>query len=69
MARLAFDTGGTFTDFALIDDVGILHLHKVLSTPANPAAAVVAGVGELLAATGRAAPPRTICRSWARPRW
>ena len=52
MARLAFDTGGTFTDFALIDDVGILHLHKVLSTPANPAAAVVQGVGELLLRPG-----------------
>jgi len=52
MARLAFDTGGTFTDFALIDDVGTLHLHKVLSTPANPAAAVVQGVGELLVRPG-----------------
>jgi len=52
MARLAFDTGGTFTDFALIDDVGVLHLHKVLSTPANPAAAVVQGVGELLVRPG-----------------
>jgi N-methylhydantoinase A len=49
MARLAFDTGGTFTDFAVIDDAGALHLHKVLSTPANPAEAVVQGVGELLA--------------------
>jgi N-methylhydantoinase A len=48
MARLAFDTGGTFTDFALIDDTGVLHLHKVLSTPTNPADAVVQGVGELL---------------------
>ncbi len=52
MARLAFDTGGTFTDFALVDDVGVLHLHKVLSTPANPADAVVQGVLELLARTG-----------------
>ena len=49
MARLAFDTGGTFTDFAVIDDSGVLHLHKVLSTPANPAEAVVQGVRELLA--------------------
>ncbi len=32
MAKLAFDTGGTFTDFALLDDNGDLHLHKVLST-------------------------------------
>src|SRR5687768_7230844 len=52
MAKLAFDTGGTFTDFALLDDRGELHLHKVLSTPLNPAEAVVQGVGELLAAHG-----------------
>lgn len=48
MAKLAFDTGGTFTDFALLDDRGDLHLHKVLSTPKNPAEAVVQGVSELL---------------------
>ena len=48
MAKLAFDTGGTFTDFALLDDRGELHLHKVLSTPKNPAEAVVQGVTELL---------------------
>ncbi|ANK85626.1 MULTISPECIES: hydantoinase/oxoprolinase family protein [unclassified Rhizobium] len=48
MAKLAFDTGGTFTDFALLDDLGELHLHKVLSTPHNPAEAVVQGVSELL---------------------
>ena len=48
MAKLAFDTGGTFTDFALLDDNGKLHLHKVLSTPKNPAEAVVQGVSELL---------------------
>src|SRR5258708_17200002 len=48
MAKLAFDTGGTFTDFALLDDDGELHLHKVLSTPKNPAEAVVQGATELL---------------------
>ncbi|TAY05564.1 hydantoinase/oxoprolinase family protein [Rhizobium leguminosarum] len=48
MVKLAFDTGGTFTDFALLDDKGDLHLHKVLSTPKNPAEAVVQGVSELL---------------------
>jgi N-methylhydantoinase A len=52
MAKLAFDTGGTFTDFALLDDKGELHLHKVLSTPGNPAEAVVRGVSELLAQFG-----------------
>ncbi|WP_417208560.1 hydantoinase/oxoprolinase family protein [Antarctobacter sp.] len=48
MAKLAFDTGGTFTDFALLDDSGELHLHKVLSTPLNPADAVIQGVSDLL---------------------
>src|SRR5215475_9984640 len=52
MAKLAFDTGGTFTDFALLDDKGELHLHKVLSTPSNPAEAVAQGVSELLAQFG-----------------
>ncbi|MBD2748823.1 hydantoinase/oxoprolinase family protein [Microvirga sp. BT688] len=53
MAKLAFDTGGTFTDFALLDDNGDLHLHKVLSTPKNPAEAVVQGVTELLEQFGQ----------------
>src|ERR1700730_500431 len=48
MAKLAFDTGGTFTDFALLDDDGELHLHKVLSTPGKPAEAMVQGTTELL---------------------
>jgi N-methylhydantoinase A len=48
MAKLAFDTGGTFTDFALLDDAGRIHLHKVLSTPDNPARAVVTGIDDLL---------------------
>lgn len=52
MAKLAFDTGGTFTDFALLDDNGEIHLHKVLSTPLSPAEAVVQGVGELLSEFG-----------------
>ena len=50
--KLAFDTGGTFTDFALLDDAGRLHVHKVLSTPADPALAVLKGVDELLSRAG-----------------
>lgn len=49
MAKLAFDTGGTFTDFAFIGDDGRLLLHKVLSTPDDPARAVIQGIGEILA--------------------
>jgi N-methylhydantoinase A len=47
--KLGFDTGGTFTDFALLDETGRLHVHKVLSTPGDPALAVLKGVDELLA--------------------
>src|SRR5690606_26051803 len=47
--RLGFDTGGTFTDFALFDEsTGSLHVHKVLSTPQDPALAVIKGVRDLL---------------------
>jgi N-methylhydantoinase A len=57
--KLAFDTGGTFTDFAFSDDDGSIHLHKVLSTPDAPARAVLQGVDELLAKVrgGRTARP------------
>ena len=47
--KLAFDTGGTFTDFAFSDDDGTILLHKVLSTPDAPERAVLQGVDELLA--------------------
>jgi len=47
--KLAFDTGGTFTDFAMSQDDGTIHLHKVLSTPDDPARAVLQGIDELLA--------------------
>lgn len=45
--KLAFDTGGTFTDFAMTDDDGSILLHKVLSTPDSPARAVLQGVDDL----------------------
>ena len=38
--RLAADIGGTFTDVALESD-GALHTAKVLTTPTEPAAAVM----------------------------
>ncbi len=47
--RLGVDIGGTFTDFALLDEAtGEISVLKVPSTPAEPAAAVVTGVRELL---------------------
>lgn len=45
---LGVDTGGTFTDFALLDcATGQLRAHKVLSTPENPAAAILQGLEQL----------------------
>lgn len=41
------DTGGTFTDLVAFVD-GEVHTHKVPSTPADPAAAVLLGLHELL---------------------
>jgi N-methylhydantoinase A len=47
--RLGFDIGGTFTDFALYDEVsGELRLGKRLSTPADPSIGALAGVNSLL---------------------
>ena len=42
------DTGGTFTDLVAIVD-GSLRVHKVLSTPDDPAAAVISGLATMLA--------------------
>lgn len=50
--KLAFDTGGTFTDFALLDEQGNVHLHKVRSVPSDPAQAVIQGIDELLDRVG-----------------
>jgi len=44
-ARVGIDTGGTFTDFLVFRD-GRVSAHKVLSTPGNPADAVLAGLHE-----------------------
>ena len=47
--RIGIDVGGTFTDFILTRDGAPPLLHKVLSTPADPSIAVVAGLVELAA--------------------
>ena len=44
---IGIDTGGTFTDFLLLDDEGNLHLHKVLSTPSAPEQAIMQGIADL----------------------
>ncbi len=43
---LGVDTGGTFTDFVLLQD-GRLRVHKVLSTPHAPERAILQGIREL----------------------
>jgi N-methylhydantoinase A/oxoprolinase/acetone carboxylase beta subunit len=45
MIRVGIDTGGTFTDFVFLGPSG-LSIHKVLSTPPNPAEAIVRGLKE-----------------------
>ena len=56
MIRAAFDIGGTFTDFVLsLPEAGRTRTLKVPTTPADPAAAVLAGFERLLAEAGIAA--------------
>ena len=45
--RVAVDTGGTFTDLVVFDEAGI-RVHKVRSTPDDPARAILSGIDELL---------------------
>jgi N-methylhydantoinase A/oxoprolinase/acetone carboxylase beta subunit len=47
--RLAFDIGGTFTDFALLDtETGEIEIHKQLTTPDDPSRASLEGTSTLL---------------------
>ncbi len=46
MRLLGIDTGGTFTDFVYYDGAR-LRIHKVLSTPSDPAATILRGIAEL----------------------
>ena len=53
MMRLAFDIGGTFTDFILNDGAtGTTHVLKVPTTPSDPSKAVIAGLEQLLEMAG-----------------
>ena len=48
--RVGVDIGGTFTDFALFDaEGGRIAVHKQLTTPRDPSAAVLDGVARILA--------------------
>ena len=51
--RVGVDIGGTFTDFAALDEgTGRLVIHKQLTTPDDPARCVLAGLPELMAKAG-----------------
>ena len=51
--RLGFDIGGTFTDFVLVDPAtGALRLHKLLTTPQDPAIGAMEGLRQIVAAHG-----------------
>lgn len=51
--RLGIDTGGTFTDFVLVDDaVGVIATAKRLSDATDPAAAVIEGTAAILESNG-----------------
>ena len=49
--KVGIDTGGTFTDVVMKTNDEI-HTHKILSTPQNPATAVLQGIRELLSMVG-----------------
>ena len=46
MNRIGVDTGGTFTDLVLLQDDG-LRVHKVRSTPDDPARGILEGINDL----------------------
>ncbi|MBI4278512.1 MAG: hydantoinase/oxoprolinase family protein [Armatimonadetes bacterium] len=53
MRRLGVDTGGTFTDFVLLDDeTGVVQVWKHLTTPEDPSIGILKGSAELLAQHG-----------------
>lgn len=54
MIRIAFDIGGTFTDFVLTDSSNARTLSlKVPTTPDDPSVAVLSGINEILQLAGR----------------
>ena len=56
MIAVAFDIGGTFTDFVLLDEtLDTTHVLKIPTTPRDPSVAVIEGLKHVLAQAGRAA--------------
>lgn len=53
--RIGVDVGGTFTDLVAVDDTGALAVHKVPTTPHDPAAGVMEAVARAAKAVGLSA--------------
>jgi N-methylhydantoinase A len=52
-ARIGVDVGGTFTDLVLHDPASdLVHVGKLLTTPEDPSAAIIAGISRMLQETG-----------------
>ncbi len=50
--RIGIDSGGTFTDFAVLHDTGRLECFKLRSNPADPASVILAGIARAAATPG-----------------
>ena len=48
MIKMAVETGGTFTDLIWVGEEGLIHTHKVPSTPVDPSGGVIQGLEEAL---------------------
>ena len=46
---LGIDVGGTFTDFVLLDDVGRVRIHKLLTSTHDQSLAILQGMTDLRA--------------------
>jgi N-methylhydantoinase A len=47
--RIGIDAGGTFTDFAILDDAGRVTAFKLRSNPSDPAAVILEGIHRIAA--------------------
>jgi N-methylhydantoinase A len=44
---LGIDVGGTFTDFCLLDDAGLVRIHKLLTSARDQSVAILQGIADL----------------------
>ena len=50
--RIGVDVGGTFTDLVGVDRDGRIHVHKVPTTPSDPAEGVLSAIATFAGANG-----------------